>query len=83
MFLIIICSSFYADFGPLNLAMLYRYCCKLNKKLKSVSLSRKKIVHYTSFDQRKRANAAFLIGSYAVNNSNFKAALLFLLVMFV
>lgn len=26
--------SFYADFGPLNLAMLYRYCCKLNKKLK-------------------------------------------------
>jgi len=25
-------ESFYADFGPLNLAMLYRYCCKLNKK---------------------------------------------------
>ncbi|KAJ8305588.1 hypothetical protein KUTeg_016133 [Tegillarca granosa] len=25
---------FYADFGPLNLAHLYRYCCKLNKKLK-------------------------------------------------
>ncbi|XP_025893719.1 dual specificity protein phosphatase CDC14A isoform X1 [Nothoprocta perdicaria] len=46
--------------------MLYRYCCKLNKKLKSFSLSRKKIVYYTSFDQRKRANAAFLIGAYAV-----------------
>uniref|UniRef100_A0A672UGH8 protein-tyrosine-phosphatase n=1 Tax=Strigops habroptila TaxID=2489341 RepID=A0A672UGH8_STRHB len=30
------------------------------------SLSRKKIVYYTSFDQRKRANAAFLIGAYAV-----------------
>lgn len=27
-------NSFYADFGPLNLAMVYRYCCKLNKKLK-------------------------------------------------
>lgn len=26
--------SFYADFGPLNLAMLYRYCCRLYKKLK-------------------------------------------------
>ena len=26
--------SFYADFGPLNLAMLYRYCNKVNKKLK-------------------------------------------------
>uniref|UniRef100_A0A8C6MRC3 CDC14 cell division cycle 14A n=1 Tax=Mus spicilegus TaxID=10103 RepID=A0A8C6MRC3_MUSSI len=58
-------ENFYADFGPLNLAMVYRYCCKLNKKLKSYSLSRKKIVHYTSFDQRKRANAAFLIGAYA------------------
>ncbi|NWR95462.1 CC14B phosphatase, partial [Furnarius figulus] len=59
-------ENFYADFGPLNLAMLYRYCCKLNKKLKSFSLIRKKIVHYTGFDQRKQANAAFLIGSYAV-----------------
>uniref|UniRef100_A0A8C2V442 Cell division cycle 14A n=1 Tax=Chinchilla lanigera TaxID=34839 RepID=A0A8C2V442_CHILA len=58
-------ENFYADFGPLNLAMVYRYCCKLNKKLKSYSLSRKKIVHYTCFDQRKRANAAFLIGAYA------------------
>lgn len=48
------------------MAQLYRYCCKLNKKLKSFTLSRKKIVHYTSFDQRKRANAAYLIGAYSV-----------------
>ncbi|KAL1023192.1 hypothetical protein UPYG_G00037500 [Umbra pygmaea] len=59
-------ENFYADFGPLNLAMLYRYCCKLNKKLKSFTLTRKRIVHYTSFDQRKRANAAVLIGAYSV-----------------
>ncbi|XP_070602560.1 dual specificity protein phosphatase CDC14A isoform X2 [Erythrolamprus reginae] len=59
-------ENFYADFGPLNLALVYRFCCKLNKKLKSFSLSKKKIVYYTSFDQRKRANAAFLIGAYAV-----------------
>ncbi|XP_068449199.1 dual specificity protein phosphatase CDC14AB [Clinocottus analis] len=59
-------ENFYADFGPLNLAMLYRYCCKLNKKLKSFTLTRKRIVHYTSFDQRKRSNAAVLIGGYAV-----------------
>ncbi|XP_015759676.1 PREDICTED: dual specificity protein phosphatase CDC14A-like [Acropora digitifera] len=32
-------ENFYADFGPLNLAMLYRYCCKLNKKLKVGSYS--------------------------------------------
>ncbi|XP_028282955.1 dual specificity protein phosphatase CDC14AB-like [Parambassis ranga] len=59
-------ESFYADFGPLNLAMLYRYCCKLNKKLKSFTISRKKLVYYTSYDQKKRANAAVLIGAYAV-----------------
>ncbi|XP_061234990.1 dual specificity protein phosphatase CDC14A isoform X3 [Neopsephotus bourkii] len=65
-------ENFYGDFGPLNLAMLYRYCCKLSKKLKYFSLSRKKIVYYTSFDQRKRANAAFLIGAYArVENGDF------------
>ncbi|XP_053179104.1 dual specificity protein phosphatase CDC14AB isoform X1 [Scomber japonicus] len=59
-------ENFYADFGPLNLAMLYRYCCKLNKKLKSFTLTRKRIVHYASFDQKKRSNAAVLIGGYAV-----------------
>ncbi|XP_075901363.1 dual specificity protein phosphatase CDC14AB isoform X3 [Nelusetta ayraudi] len=59
-------ENFYADFGPLNIAMLFRYCCKLNKKLKSFALTRKRIVHYSSFDQRKRSNAAVLIGGYAV-----------------
>ncbi|XP_069367202.1 dual specificity protein phosphatase CDC14AB-like isoform X1 [Paralichthys olivaceus] len=59
-------ESFYADFGPLNLAMLYRYCCKLNKKLKSFTISKKKLVHFTCYDQKKRANAAVLIGAYAV-----------------
>ncbi|XP_040272907.1 dual specificity protein phosphatase CDC14B isoform X2 [Bufo bufo] len=59
-------ENFYADFGPLNLAMLYKYCCKLNKKMKSFSLTKKKIIHYTSSDKKKQANAAFLIGSYAI-----------------
>ncbi|CAL8081734.1 unnamed protein product [Calicophoron daubneyi] len=59
-------ENFYADFGPLNLAQLYRYCCKLEKKLKSAVLAKKKIVHYTSCDPRKRVNAAFLIGSYQI-----------------
>ncbi|XP_069794104.1 dual specificity protein phosphatase CDC14AB isoform X4 [Narcine bancroftii] len=64
-------ENFYADFGPLNLAQLYRYCCKLNKKLKSFTLSRKKIIHYTSFDQQKRANAAYLIGGYSALQHGF------------
>ncbi|XP_042521526.1 dual specificity protein phosphatase CDC14B isoform X2 [Dipodomys spectabilis] len=59
-------ENFYADFGPLNLAMVYRYCCKLNKKLKSITMIRKKIIHFTGSDQRKQANAAFLMGCYMV-----------------
>ncbi|CAL8249243.1 unnamed protein product [Merluccius merluccius] len=59
-------ENFYADFGPLNLAMFYRFCCKLSKKLKSITLCRKKILFYTCGDQKKQANAAYLIGSYAV-----------------
>lgn len=59
-------ENFYADFGPLNLAMLYRYCQKVNKKLKGIVLSKKKLVHYTTLDSEKRVNAAFLIGCYAV-----------------
>ncbi|XP_063450368.1 dual specificity protein phosphatase CDC14B isoform X5 [Pan paniscus] len=59
-------ENFYADFGPLNLAMVYRYCCKINKKLKSITMLRKKIVHFTGSDQRKQANAAFLVGCYMV-----------------
>ncbi|KAI3372747.1 hypothetical protein L3Q82_023209, partial [Scortum barcoo] len=63
-------ENFYADFGPLNLAMFYRFCCKLTKKLKSIMLSRKKIIFYTCGDQKKQVNAAYLIGSYAVMNLN-------------
>jgi len=59
-------ENFYADFGPLNLAVLHRYCSKLNKKLNTSTLSHKRIIHYTSFDPKKRANAAYLIASYSV-----------------
>ena len=27
--------SFYSDFGPLNLALFYRYCCRLYNILKA------------------------------------------------
>ncbi|GLV46712.1 cell division cycle 14 [Carabus blaptoides fortunei] len=64
-------ENFYGDFGPLNISMVYHYCCKLNKKLKSVALSKKKIVHYTSMDPCKRLNAACLIACYSIIYLNF------------
>lgn len=42
--------------------------------IQSFSLIRKKIIHYTGFDQKKQANAAFLIGSYAVSIYIFTSA---------
>lgn len=59
-------ENFFSDFGPLNLAMLFRYCEKLNRKRKASSQSHRKIVHYTTVEPQKRANAAFLIASYAI-----------------
>lgn len=58
-------ANFFADFGPLNLGMLYRYCMKVNRKLKKIN-PYKRILHYTQRDGQKKVNAAFLIGSYCV-----------------
>ncbi|XP_015183019.1 PREDICTED: dual specificity protein phosphatase CDC14A-like, partial [Polistes dominula] len=70
----LIYNNFYNDFGPLNLACLYklkliyhnRYCCKLKKKLNDSINKHKLLVHCTSRNEEKRANAAYLIASYAI-----------------
>ncbi|XP_006609778.1 dual specificity protein phosphatase CDC14A-like [Apis dorsata] len=59
-------NNFYHDFGPLNLACLYKYCHKVNKKLESPGNEHRQIVHYTSQREHKRANAAYLVASFAV-----------------
>lgn len=46
--------------------ILDRYCCKVNKKLRSPANKNKQIVHYTSQYPQKKANAAYLITSYAI-----------------
>lgn len=39
---------------------------QVNFKLKAPNLANKIIVHYTSANERKRVNAAFLMGVYAM-----------------
>lgn len=60
-------ENFFNDFGPLTVCMLYRFCQMLNRKLNSPLYAKKKIVHYTSMNQEKRVNAAYLIGAYSVS----------------
>lgn len=59
-------EPFVADFGPLNLAMIYKYCKILEAKLTDSSLTDRRIIHYCSHDPKKRANAACLICAYQV-----------------
>ncbi|RUS15136.1 dual specificity protein phosphatase, partial [Endogone sp. FLAS-F59071] len=56
--------SFFSDFGPMNIAHVYRFCLILHQKLESKQLARKKVVFYSGIDNQKRTNAAFLISAY-------------------
>ncbi len=58
--------NFFLDFGPLNLSQLYRFCQRLNNKLKSEALRDKVIYYYCGSHAHKRTNAAFLICAWSV-----------------
>ena len=57
---------FFKDFGPLNLASTYRFVVELEKLMTNADYSSSKIIHHTSLDVAKRANAAYLMGAYQV-----------------
>jgi len=59
-------EPFYRDFGPLNMAMLYRYCCRLTTILNSPATKHKKICHWTGNHPQLRANAAYLMVAFQV-----------------
>ena len=57
-------TPYFSDFGPLNLAQMYRFVRELNKILKTPEYEDHIVVHYTTTDSSKRSNAAFLMGAY-------------------
>lgn len=62
-------DSFYDDFGPLNIAKVYRYCEKVQGKLhpENTSTPLTRILHYSAgTDERKFVNAAWLVGAYSI-----------------
>ena len=50
------------DFGPFNLATVYRFC----KQLKELVDTRGPVLYYTTGDTRQAANCAFLLAAYLV-----------------
>ncbi len=54
------------DFGPFNLATIYRFCAKLKNLLESTSSPNGPVLYYTTGDHRQAANCAVLIAAFLV-----------------
>ncbi|KAI0034409.1 protein-tyrosine phosphatase-like protein, partial [Vararia minispora EC-137] len=59
-------SSFFRDWGPLNLAMVYKCCLYIHQLLVDEELSSYRIVLYASDNAHLKANAALLMALYAL-----------------
>mmetsp|Transcript_21150 Transcript_21150/g.46631 ORF Transcript_21150/g.46631 Transcript_21150/m.46631 type:complete len:430 (-) Transcript_21150:324-1613(-) len=59
-------EAFNKDFGPLDLAMICRYCKLVSSRLGDPTKTEKHIVHYCSHEPKRRANAALLACAYKV-----------------
>uniref|UniRef100_A0A1I7XTD3 protein-tyrosine-phosphatase n=1 Tax=Heterorhabditis bacteriophora TaxID=37862 RepID=A0A1I7XTD3_HETBA len=55
-------EPFYSDFGPLNLAVLYRFTRYIHGLVESQR--KRKLVVYTNPDPKNRVNGAYVMGSY-------------------
>ncbi|PPR02462.1 hypothetical protein CVT24_002011 [Panaeolus cyanescens] len=58
--------SFFQDWGPLNLAMVYKACILIHELLEDKELSNHRLVLYSSSDPRRKANAALLMALYVM-----------------
>jgi len=59
-------EPFFLDFGPLNLACLYKFCKLLKWKLTDEKLKGNEIYYFTAHNSQRIANASVLIGAYQV-----------------
>ncbi|KAI5122128.1 hypothetical protein M0805_000776 [Coniferiporia weirii] len=58
--------SFFKDWGPLNLAMVYKACILIHELLEDGELKPYRLVLYSSDDPRRKANAALLMALYVM-----------------
>ncbi|TFY74524.1 hypothetical protein EWM64_g9488, partial [Hericium alpestre] len=58
--------SFFQDWGPLNIAMVYKACIYIHSLLGDEELSQYRLVLYTSDDPKRKANAALLMALYSL-----------------
>ncbi|KAJ8086178.1 cell division control protein 14 [Marasmius tenuissimus] len=58
--------SFFQDWGPLNIAMVYKACILIHELLEDKDLESHRLVLYSSNDPRRKANAALLMALYVM-----------------
>ncbi len=63
---LLIYNNFYHDFGPLNIAHMYRFAVGLHDILADEKNTGKAVVVYTKSDARSRANAGCMLAVYMV-----------------
>ncbi|KAJ9463485.1 putative tyrosine-protein phosphatase cdc-14 [Diplonema papillatum] len=59
-------EPFEADFGPLKLSMLVRFCRASHRNLMNPDLAAKKLFVYSSHNGHKRTNAAYLVAGFCI-----------------
>ncbi|KAF8665767.1 hypothetical protein AX16_000215 [Volvariella volvacea WC 439] len=57
---------FFQDWGPLNIAMVYKACILIHELLEDKNLASYRLVLYSSDDPRRKANAALLMALYVM-----------------
>ncbi|KAF9268239.1 phosphatases II [Marasmius fiardii PR-910] len=58
--------SFFQDWGPLNIAMVYKACILIHELLQDNDLESHRLVLYSSNDPKRKANAALLMALYVM-----------------
>ncbi|EAU84309.2 phosphoprotein phosphatase [Coprinopsis cinerea okayama7 len=58
--------SFYKDWGPLNLAQVYKACILIHELLEDKELANHRLVLYSSSNPKRKANAALLMALYVM-----------------
>ena len=61
-------TAFFADFGPLNLGLTYKFCQKLDILLTESRGQR--VVYYSSTHPHRKANSAVLLCAYMVKSAH-------------
>jgi len=62
-----------ADFGPVNLSVIYRFCDLLNERMTDTRLAHRHLVYYTDENPLVQTNMALLLASYMLLCKEWKA----------